>query len=226
MSYRKQHVWIFILASAALAILIGFKPAYGWRLRAWLSPEGEAQTTDQISLAADNASLRLQLTALQSGQSAASNTNTADGIHAMVYSSYPFGFKSQIVLNAGSDAGIQIGKAVTYQGIFIGTVQSVFPDSAVVQTIFDPSFKTPVRIGSQGIDALLVGGSFPKATSISKSVTVTNGDNVYTAASGLPYHLLVGTVAQMSASADDVFKEAGLNFSYDLMDIQSVLVER
>jgi len=243
MASRNRHVWIFICCALALFVLIFFEPAYGWRVREWLSPErGMAQAGAQAAQTQDE-SLQSQLAQLQSVM-AQMPQNPQGEIRAMVYLQYPFGFKNELLVNAGSNEGVVVGKAVTFQEIFVGTVIQVFPESAVVQTVFDPGFKMPVRIGGQSsggqnlgggsagssnnasIDALLVGGADPKATSIAKNAAVANGDIIYTAAPGLPYGLPIGTANATTISADNLFQEASLNFAYDVNDIQTVLIAR
>ena len=213
-----------IVCVAILAILIFFEPVYGWRLRAWLSPKPMAQADDP-TLNAQNEVLQAQLAPLQS-VAAQLPKNPKGEIRAMVYLQYPFGFKNEMLVNAGSNESVAVGKAVVFQGIFMGSVTQVFPDSAVVQTVFDPNFKMPVRVGARGYDALFTGGVNPKAISIAKDLAIQNGDIIYTAAPGFPYGLPVGTVNATSTSADNLFQEASINFIYDINDVQTVLIER
>ncbi len=81
---------------------------------------------------------------------------------AKVYSNYPFSNKSEIVIDIGSLSGIKEGSAVTADGKnLIGKVKKVYNNISVVQTIFSPDFKIPVRIGLGEIDALYAGGLSP-----------------------------------------------------------------
>jgi len=75
-------------------------------------------------------------------------------------------------------------------------------------------------------DALLVGGAYPKATSIAKTAAIANGDIVYTAAPGIPYALPVGIVNATDTSADNLFQEASLSFAYDINGVETVLIEK
>ena len=208
----------------AILILIFFEPAYGWRLRTLLGPR-DIVSSDNAALPAQNQALQAQLAALQS-VAAEIPQNPQNQIRAMVYSQYPFGFKNELLVNEGANDGVATGSAVTFQGIFVGTVIETFPDSAVVQTVFDPTFKLPVRIGSTSVDALLTGGSYPKATSIAKTAAIVNGDIIYTAAPGIPYGLPIAVVNTTNASADKLFQEASLNFAYDINSVDTVLIAR
>ncbi len=224
MSSRRKHLWVLIGAVAALAFAIVFEPAYGWRLRAALEPQDVMSAADP-ALPAQNQALEAQLASLES-IAAQLPQNSSGSIPAVVYSQYPFDFHNELLIGSGANQGIAVGKAVTFQGVFIGLVARVFSDEAVVRTVFDPSFKMPVRVGSHGIDALLEGGPDPKAASIAKTASVAMGDVIYTAAPGVPYGLPVAAIAATSTSADHLFQEASLNFAYDINTVESVLIAK
>lgn len=206
-------------------MLVFLAPQEGWRLRAWLSPRPQAvDPSTAQNLQAENQALTAQLYQLQ-GVAAEFPSIPAHYMPAMVYSRYPFNFKNEILINAGANEGVTAGKAVLYQGgVLIGTVEAVFPDSSLVQTVLDGNFKMPVRIGAKGYDALLVGGASPRATSILQSASVHAGDVVYTAAPNLPYGLPIAVVTAVSVSRDNLFQEASLDFAYDMNTVQTVLV--
>ena len=213
-----------LICAAILAIVIFSESSLGWRLRMWLSPKPTAQG-DTASLEAKNLTLQAEVARLQ-GIINENPKNPGDEIRAMAYVQYPFGFKNEVLLDAGTTQGVAVGKTVTFQGIFLGSVTDVFPKNSVVQTIFDPTFKMPVRIGNDGYDALLVGGPDPKATSIAKKAALQSGDIVYAAASGFPYGLPIGIVNTTSTSGDNLFMEASISLAYNINDVQSVLIER
>ncbi len=222
---RKRHVWILILCVLALAILIFFEPSYGWRLRAALT-QHDIISADDPTLPAQNQALQAQIAQLQTIAAEAPQATTANTITAMVYSQYPFGFKNELLINAGTNEGVATGSAVMYQGVFVGTVTQVFTNSAAVQTVFDPNFKMAVRVGNGGIDALLQGGAYPSAGSIAKGSAIAAADIVYTAAPGIPYGLPVAVIAATSTSADNLFENASLNFAYNINNIQAVVIQK
>lgn len=209
---------------AIILFLIFFGPSYGWRVRQWLSPQNMSQA-DPNSLSAENVTLKAQLAELRTVQSELPVASQGY-LRAMVYSRYPMNFKNEILVNAGANEGVVVGKAVLFGNIFIGKVTNVFSDSALIQTVFDGDFKMPVRVGSSGYDALCVGGAYPKAGSISKNASLTSGDVVITADPNFPYGLPVGVVRDVSLSADSLFEEATINFAYDINSIQTVLIAR
>jgi rod shape-determining protein MreC len=222
MSSPRKHIWIIIICVLGMLLLVGVAPSYGWRLRGILNPQGIVATNDP-SLVAQNQSLQAQVAQCQDVQLPQLPTNA---IPAMVYSRYPLDFKNQFLINVGSNDGVVVGKAVIYKGIFIGLIQKVFSDSSLVQTVFDPGIKLPVRIGTHAYDGLLMGGADPKATSITKNSMIAVGDIIVTAAPGSPYGLPIATVAATTTSADSLFEEASLSFGYDINTIDAVLVER
>jgi rod shape-determining protein MreC len=207
-----------------IALLIFFAPSYGWKIRAWLSPApvGTSQADNQI-LTTENDALRAQLAQLAVVE-AQLPTSTAGEVRAMVYSRYPMNFRNELLVNAGSNSGVAVGAAVVFQGMLIGQVKAVFPDSAVVQTIFDDTLKMPVRIGGKGVDGLLQGGSYPAVGSITASAAILSGDIVASAAPGVPYGLPIARVIATSTSADSLFQQVTLNFPYDINNIETVFI--
>ncbi len=227
--------WISGALIVILALLIFFAPSYGWAIRAWLSPTpggaqgsgasvgpAAAQADDQ-TLAAQNDALSAQLATLQVVASQLP-TSTSNEIRAMVYSRYPMNFRNELLVNEGAHEGVAQGAAVLFQGMLIGQVTSVFPDSAIVETIFDNTLKMPVRIGASGADGLLQGGSYPIIGSIASTAPIPPGAIVYSAAPGLPYGLPIAQVSATSTSADSLFQQAMLNFPYDVNNIETVLI--
>jgi cell shape-determining protein MreC len=213
-----------------LATLIFFAPSYGWDIRQFLSPSAgsgnagaDASQTDAANVSAENEALKAQLAQLQVVASQLP-TSSPDQIRAMVYSRYPMNFRNELLVNAGSNNGVAVGAAVIFQGVLIGQIKSVFPNSAIVQTIFDNNLKMPVRIGAGGYDGLLEGGSEPTVGSIASGAAVSAGDVVYSATPGLPYGLPIAEVVATSTSADSLFEQTTLNFSYDINTIQTVFI--
>jgi rod shape-determining protein MreC len=221
-SNRKPNHIFSIAAIAVLVFLIFFAPAFGWKIRQFLSPVPASHADDQ-NLTAENEALKAQLAELQL-VSTQLPSQPANDIRAMVYSRYPFNFKNEFLVNAGTDQGVRQGAAVIFQGVLIGKVEQTSSETAVVETVFDNDIKIPVRIGSSGYDGLLQGGAYPTVGSITNDASLTTGDIVYSAAQGLPYDLPIGTVAATSTSADSLFQTATLNFSYDLNNIETVFI--
>lgn len=212
--------WISGALIIILIAVIFFAPTYGWKIRAWLSPQ---QPENDDAIVVQNDALKAQLAVLQS-VSAQLPTSTPNTIRAMVYSRYPMNFRNELLVNAGINEGVTTGTAVMFQGMLLGEVRTVFPDEALVQTIFDDAFKMPVRIGSTGIDGLLQGGSYPMVGSIADTAIIVPGDVIYSAVSGIPYGLPIAQVVATSTSPDSLFQQATLSFPYDINNVQTVLI--
>src|SRR3989344_3538051 len=66
---------------------------------------------------------------------------------AIVYSSYPFNNKSEIVISWGTNEGVAVGDVVAYgNNIIVGQVREVTAKNSVVTTIFDPNFEVGDRV--------------------------------------------------------------------------------
>jgi cell shape-determining protein MreC len=228
---RRPNFFVFGILIIALLGLIVFAPFYGWRLRALLTPSdvapgvasSGANASSTGALLSENDALKAQLAQLQS-IAAALPTSTQGFVRAMVYSRYPFGFKSELFVNVGSADGVATGSAVTYQGMLLGRVSNLWVHSAAVQTVFDDAFRLPVRIGASGTDGLLTGGSYPYIASIAPGAPIAAGDAIMSAAQGLPYGLPLGVVQSTSTSPDRLFQQAAISFPYNINTVETVLV--
>jgi cell shape-determining protein MreC len=108
--------------------------------------------------------------------------------------------------------------------VLLGKTTRVFDTTSLVQTVFDDGWQSAVRVGRQGTDALLKGGSNPRLTLIGKTARIATGDIVYSASERFPYGLSIASVKDVKLSADRLFQEAELQFDYDLNDIRAVSV--
>ena len=208
--------------AVVIAILIFFAPSYGWRVRDFLSPP-PAGSSGTAALTAENDALKAQLAVLQAIQ-AQLPTSTPDAIRAMVYSRYPMNFKNELLVNVGTREGVAQGSVAVYQGMLLGQVMSVYPDAALIQTIFHDGMKLPVRIGAHGYDGLLRGGADPLVGSIAVNDAIIPGDIVYTAAPGMPYALPIAAVTATSTSPDHLFEQASVDIPYDINNVQTVFI--
>lgn len=217
--------WVLAVCVVLLLGLVFFGQIYGTQVRVWLSPRVAGIQTEDFNLQAQNQLLQAQLSQYRNIAAALPSASSAY-VRAMVYSRYPLNFKNELVVNVGSNGGVAAGKPVVFQGILLGSVEKVFPESALIQTVFDSSFKKPVRIGDKGYDGLFIGGAYPRVASIPQNAALVAGDIVYSAAAGGPYGLPLGTISATSTSADGVFQEATIDFAYDLNSVQSVLIAK
>jgi len=179
---------------------------------------------DLQDLMLENQSLRAQLLQAQSTPSVIEQESKRY-IRVPLYASYPFNTNSQLLVAAGSESGIREGASVfAAPGIFLGQVSSVEGGNAVVRTIFDPGWELPVRIGEGRVDALLIGGSEPKLTLVSKRKPLIGGEPVYLSSREFAYGLTLGTVAELRQSKESLFLEGRLITSYALTDLSELYI--
>ncbi|MEX2054326.1 MAG: rod shape-determining protein MreC [Candidatus Colwellbacteria bacterium] len=173
---------------------------------------GDTQTRIQL-LEEENANLRAQLfrqDLLPSGS-------------AIVYSSYPFNSKSELIINQGAADGVAVGDAIlSGNSILVGRVREVTEGQAVITTIFDPTFETAVRIGDQGVDALMRGGSELVLDLIPAEAEIKVGQPIVTAGRELPYGLHIGIVKEIKESSGSVFKKALIEPGFEVKALRNV----
>jgi rod shape-determining protein MreC len=139
-----------------------------------------------------------------------------------VYSRYPFAFKDELSVDAGSDQGVGVGAAAVFDGVLVGKVSKTYSSTSLIQTLFDPRMKVAVRVGKGAVDALLQGGLEPRLTLISKNAKIAKGDVVYSADYSAPYGISIGTVGDVALSPDNLFQEASVSFPYDLNTVRTL----
>ncbi len=112
--------------------------------------------------------------------------------------------------------------AVLEKDILVGQVTEVFENSSVIQTIFDPSWQSPVRIGDEETNGLFQGGNEPKVVLIEKDKPIKTGDIVYSVSQEFPYGLKIGEVIEIRQTAAGVFKEATLKMPFNVNELREV----
>ncbi|RJQ29320.1 rod shape-determining protein MreC [Candidatus Parcubacteria bacterium] len=220
----RRDRWLFVTLSLVLLALLLWRPETGWELRALLgSREEESRTADELY--AQNIQLKAELAKLSVIESQLPAWSP-EYIRASVLSRYPFGAKSELLLDIGERQGAEEGVAVAFQGVLLGKVQSVFDSTSVAQTVFDSRFEVAVRIGERGAEALFRGGDEPHLTLISKRAKVEPGDVVYSASPLFPYAIPLGEIEAVKLSEDQLFQEASMKFSYEIGAVRTVFVAR
>jgi hypothetical protein len=141
-----------------------------------------------------------------------------------VYSRYPFNLKNEVLIAAGKNDGIKEGDAALFEGSIFGSVEKVFSDTALVETIFDSRFKISVRIGTQATDALLVGGSNPALTLIPATAPANENDQVYSAGEGWPYGTTLGALHDAQSSENSLYKNGSLRVFYNPASVSQVTI--
>lgn len=229
--------WLpFVLVLGLFAVFL-IDPTSGWPVQQFLvfGPHAREEGSRLSELLLENAALRAGLAELKE---VAKNLPFEERSYqrVFIYSRYPFNLRNEILINAGESSWIKVGKPAVLlpaasNGTFappllVGKVVKVFEDSAVVQTLFDPTLQIPARVGDASVDALFQGGAEPRLTLIEKKAIVRVGEVAYAATSGLPYGLVLGTVRDVRLSADALFQEAVLDVPYDLNKLRTLSVLR
>ena len=229
--------WFLFIIIILLGVLIFVPFSSLLKLKQFLFLGQGTGTEHYGDLAVENTALKARLAQLWVSQREPP-VQQATAIPAFVYSRYQFNFKNEMLISIGKNQGIAVGEAaiISYASatsslgdrerevVFIGDVDKVFDNTAAVQTIFDSRFRLSVRIGEEGIESLLIGGSEPKLTLVPKNAEIRKGDIIYSAGADIPYGLPIGEVGEVRMSSDNIFKEATIIFPYDLSDYQMVFI--
>ena len=139
-------------------------------------------------------------------------------------------YSNVIVINVGENDGIKINMAVISDEGLVGHVISVTKNTAKVQTLIDTSSAVSCVVGSARDNIIIKGTldnkSMLKATSISTSATLLEGDKVETSGLGgiYPKGIVVGTVKSITNTKNLTNRYAMIEPSVDFNKIETVLV--
>jgi cell shape-determining protein MreC len=225
----------FIIASAIFIFLLILSPGTALNVQHFLFGSADAGSgTSPESLQAENKQLHLQLDRLLSIRGQFS-TSSASFIPGVAYSRYPFNFKNEMTVNVGRSQGVEKDRLVLVvpggaasdpleSGFILGVVASVNETNSVVRTILDTRWSSSVRIGKEGIDALLTGGVSPTLGFIPKDTKIVPGDSVYSTDSRFPYGIAVGQIAKIRESSDHAFQTAVVGLGYEINKVRDVVI--
>jgi rod shape-determining protein MreC len=187
----------------------------------WL--RSAARTEQELRLGAlerDNRRLR-RLLELQK--------DSSDRLRAPVISREPAGWWQQLVLGAGSLAGLRPGLSVLAPGGLIGRISAVTPGTARVTLLTDPTSRVGVWVARSQTHGLLsgVGSGRPVLRFLEKDPLVRPGDVVVTspASTLVPPNLPVGVIQSVEMGADPA-PEAVVQLSAPLEAVDWVQVVR
>lgn len=118
---------------------------------------------------------------------------------AVVYRSFS-STQSSIVINSGSEKGVEVGMPVIGNGGFIGIINSVDKSFSVVRTLKDINFRLVVKEEASRYNGILRwNGSSLQVTNLPKTAELTTGDRIITSeiSSLVPLPLTIGTVSKI-----------------------------
>jgi rod shape-determining protein MreC len=234
----------FRLASGALTG--GLVSIQSWfASRSQTIQEFLAAPADLITLRARNAELEAQVSQLQTQvidlQQRASETEIlaalVDFSRASPESSYraasvigrdPSPFLQYVIINRGSNDGIQRGMPVVTNEGLAGRIDAVISDASRVQLVTDASSAVNVHLRNANTDAMLVGSVTGDIALdlISQDATVESGDIILTSGlgGGFPPDLIVGQTINVRKLPAELFQEATVQPAVDFSRLQIVLV--
>ncbi|MDD5489780.1 MAG: rod shape-determining protein MreC [Candidatus Moranbacteria bacterium] len=139
------------------------------------------------------------------------------------------GSGSSILIDKGGNAGIREGMAaIVSNGILVGKVSQVFPDTAKVVLIADRESAVNGEILESGAKGIIRGtyGLGTAMDMISQAEVVKEGDTVITSGlgGGLPRGLFIGKIGQVGQSEDKLFQQAAIYSSVDFSSLKVVSI--
>jgi len=140
----------------------------------------------------------------------------------------PSPFLQYIIINRGSNDGVQRGMPVVTNEGLVGRVDAVIADAARVQLITDPASSVNIHLKNASTDAMLVGSVTGDVSLdlISQDATVQSGDLILTSGlgGGFPADLIVGQVVSVRKLPAELFQQATVQPAVDFSRLQIVLV--
>ena len=139
-------------------------------------------------------------------------------------------YEKIVVINAGTDDGIQVNMPVISESGLVGYVISTTSSTAKVQTIIDTASNVSANI-SNVEDSVILKGTLNnietvRATYIPADSTILQGDQVVTSGLGgiYPKGILIGTVKSVVNTKNEADRYAEIEVSTDFSRLETVLV--
>ena len=149
-------------------------------------------------------------------------------VAASVIGKDPSPFMKYLIINHGSDEGIQKGMPVVTQQGLVGRVAAVTASAARVQLITDPGSIINIRLESAGAEAQVFGSVTGDITleRVSPSVTLLQDDLILTSGLGgiYPSDILIGQVISPQINESDLYQSATVQPVVDFSNLRAVLI--
>ncbi|HEX2698510.1 MAG TPA: rod shape-determining protein MreC [Anaerolineales bacterium] len=140
----------------------------------------------------------------------------------------PSPFLQYVIINRGSNDGIQRGMPVVTNEGLVGRVDAVIADAARVQLVTDPASSVNIHLKDANTDAMLIGSVTGDISLdlISQDATIQPGDVILTSGlgGGFPADLIVGQVVNIRKLPAELFQQATVQPAVDFSRLQIVLV--
>ena len=149
-------------------------------------------------------------------------------IAAAVIGKDPSPFLYYVIIDHGSDDGIQYGMPVVTQQGLVGRIDAVTASASRIQLITDPESIVNVRLQNQNEDAQVEGSITGDITlgMVSQNITLNSGDILLTSGLGgnYPTDILVGQIVSVEKKETELFQTASIQPVIDFTALRAVLV--
>lgn len=142
----------------------------------------------------------------------------------------PDGVKQYVIIDRGSDDGIEVGMAVVSPNFFVGQVTEVQPNRARVTLGVDASYQVAAMLQESGVEGILYGrwqvGGRMELRHLGTDVEVSEGDMVVTSGktARVPKGLIIGQVERIDRRIQADTLTLDVRPMADLSGLQSVTV--
>jgi rod shape-determining protein MreC len=140
----------------------------------------------------------------------------------------PSPFLHYVIINRGSNDGIERGMPVVTNEGLAGRIDAVISDAARVQLVTDAASAVNVHLKNANTDALLIGSVTGDVSLdlISQDASVSAGDIVLTSGlgGGFPPDLILGQIVNVRKLPAELFQQATVQPAVDFRRLQIVLV--
>ena len=147
---------------------------------------------------------------------------------ASVIGKDPSPFLHYIIINRGSDDGLQRGMPVVSEKGLIGRISHDIPQAARVQLITDPGSKLNIRIQPSNVDGILTGSITGDLVLdfIPQDAVIAANDLVLTSGLGgdYPPNILIGQVSGVRKQDYALFQSGSVQPTVDFSKLEIVLI--
>jgi rod shape-determining protein MreC len=149
-------------------------------------------------------------------------------IAAAVIGRDPSPFLHYVIIDHGTDDGIQHGMPVVTEQGLVGRIDAVTASAARVQLITDPGSVVNVRLQNQNSEGQISGSVTGEVTlgMVAQNVNLSAGEILLTSGLGgnFPSDVLVGQVLEITRTDNQLFQSASVQPVVDFNAIRAVLV--
>lgn len=149
-------------------------------------------------------------------------------IAAAVIGKDPSPFLHYVIIDHGSDDGIQHGMPVVTQQGLVGRVDAVTASASRIQLITDTESIVNVHLQNQNEDAQVEGSITGEITlgMVSQNITLNPGDILLTSGLGgnYPTDILVGQIINVEKTENELFQTASVQPVIDFAGLRAVLL--